>query len=153
MELRALDASDLDAFYRITAQKEVARYMRFDAPENREAALCLLEEYLACGAMAILEEGKLAGVYAEKPQPGEAGVYSLSLFLDTPYWGRGIATRLLAQRTLWAKQAGNARAFEAYVVSQNEGSRRALEKNGYVVARRLTFDDLEGELLVYRQTF
>lgn len=151
MKLRRWTETDLDALYHLTSNPQVAKYMRFDVHTSREETKALLEEYRSTEAWAVEEDGTVIGSFQFKPSQEEANVFSMSIMIDEPYWNRGIASRLLRDRTAYAKEVMGAGALTAYVVSLNYGSIKTLEKNGYREDKRMTFPDLEGALILYRK--
>lgn len=150
IELRAFEDRDLERLFQMTSNPRMAKYMRFDTHTSREEAAALLEEYRAGLAWAVELEGEMIGMFQFKTTEEER-VFSMSVMIDEPYWNQGIAGRLLEERTAYAREVLGARALTAYVVSLNYGSRRTLQKNGYREDKRLTFPDLEGELILYRK--
>ena len=147
--LRKLTKDDLHAVYRLTSQEEVARYMRFDTHRSLEEAQELLEEYLTRDiAYAIEVDGKFAGVFVLKPE--ENGTASVSTYLDIPYWNQGHMTAVLDEAILLARDEWRLKRLLAYVVNENTGSKRALEKNGFHIKEVLQFPDLESGLVIYQ---
>lgn len=154
--LRPLRPEDTDAVFAMTSDPAVAEFMRFDTHTERAQAEDLICEYTKDGNLGYLimerDGGAPVGVTAMKQDEDNPGVYSLSIFLSPEYWGKGVsthATRLLVEE---AGRAG-AKKLLAYVVAENMGSRRVMEKCGFRLGSVLHFDDLQGGLYVYHKTW
>lgn len=146
---KKLDASDRDAFFRLVKSEEVARYMRFDAPENEAQAQEIFNRYLTAPVcFGLWDRTELAGVLSF----GDGGkdCYDLSLFWDSTYWNRGFSTQTLQKAMDFARQQLKAQTLKAHIVSENRASCRLVEKQGFTIRERFTFPDLTGELLVYQ---
>lgn len=74
----------------------------------------------------ILRDGEVAGYILSWEMEGEREV---GYWLGKEYWGKGIATRALAEYISIVKT----RPLMAHVARHNIGSRRVLEKCGFVV--------------------
>lgn len=150
MAVRPLEESDLDDLYRLTSNERVARYMRFDTHTDIEQTREILREYQKLpAAFAVLIGGRFAGVFSLTPAE-EPAAYTVSVYLDEPFWNKGYASRLMGQMKAYARTELGARVLIGYVVSLNEGSKRTLLKNGYVLTQTLTFPDLPDGLEIYR---
>lgn len=150
-ELRPLCQEDAEEVLRIASRERVARYMRFDALGSLEEARELISEYQKGPAWAVLEQGNLCGICALKPPESEKDGrrYSLSVFLDEAVWNKGIASGLVRWDIDYAKNILKCPGLTAYVVDRNLASCRTLEKNGFQIEEKLSFEDMEGYLLVF----
>jgi RimJ/RimL family protein N-acetyltransferase len=61
----------------------------------------------------------------------------IGYFLSEDHWGRGIATRAIRAATIYAFQTFDIVRLYAEPFADNAGSRRALEKAGYILEARL----------------
>lgn len=147
--LRPLCPADLDAFFALTGDEAVARHMRFNRTADKPAAEKLLFEILQAPAFAIEVEGVFSGVFSLKPM--EEGAYSISTFLAPAHWGKGYSTQILRDRIAYAKTCLGASALFAYVVGNNFGSRRVLEKLDFSLEEILEYDDLPSGLYIYKK--
>ena len=152
LSLRPLQKEDAPALYRLTADPEVARYMRFSTHTKPEQAAELIAEYTApgCCAFAVFpkESGRFGGVFAFKPGE-QPEAYTLSIILSPSLWNKGYATELLTAMISHAESHLHGQTLTAYVVESNSGSRRVLEKCRFAVASVRTFPDFDDRLLVY----
>jgi RimJ/RimL family protein N-acetyltransferase len=87
---------------------------------------------------AIVFRGHVAGHVLSFEKAGERQV---GYWLGKDYWGKGIATRALAELLLLEKR----RPLHARVAKHNRGSIRVLEKCGFAITGEGTFTGLDGE--------
>lgn len=150
MTIRPLQENDLDDLYRLASNERVARYMRFDTHTDKEQTRQMLREYRRLpAAFAVLIGGRFAGVFTLTPAE-EPAAYTVSVYLDEPFWNKGYASRLMGRMKAYARAELGARALIGYVVAQNEGSKRTLLKNGFELKETQIFPDLPGGLEIYR---
>lgn len=128
--LRALNEDDLNALFRWESNPAAARMAAFTRPDptDRAAFDAHYQRVLSDPAnwtRAIDEDGVLVGMIASFTIEGDR---ELTYWVDPSRWGRGIATgavRLFIpdepRRPLYARAA-----------EHNLGSRRVLERNGFL---------------------
>lgn len=145
-----LKEEDIHQFYQIVSKASVARYMRFNRQKSLEEAKELLKAFMEYHGNGIFLDGVLAGVIAKRPEP-EPGIFAISLFLDEPYWNRGIATQVMEIFIAKWEQEPEVDILRAYIVSANAGSRRVVEKFGFSVTDICSNPELGDELLVYQK--
>ncbi len=134
--LRDVVDSDVDAFYEHQLDPEATRMALFPS-RDREAFDAHWARVLADDAATkktIVDDGKVAGNVLCWEQDGRRLV---GYWLGREFWGRGLATRALAELV----QDVPARPLHAWVASSNVGSIRVLEKCGFVVAGSRTEHD------------
>ena len=125
--LRDVVESDLPVFFE-HQQDPVATAMADFPARDREAfdthwARILADDTLT--KKTIVVEGQVAGNAVSWPQDGRRLV---GYWLGREFWGRGLATRALAELV---DELGT-RPLHAYVAKTNIGSIRVLEKCGFV---------------------
>ena len=149
--LEALTLDDTDAVFALTSNPDVAQYMRFDTQRSREEAADLIRQYTEegnFGYRVMSDDGKgLMGVAALK-RGEEPGEYSVSIFMDPRYWNQGYSTRVIGMLIEKAEEMGIG-CLSAYIVEENTGSRKIMEKWGFQVKQILHFGDLASGLYVY----
>lgn len=87
-------------------------------------------------AIRETSSGKLIGDLSLKPMEAE-GKYQLGYWLAPAYWGKGIMTSAVAAVLEIAKEDPKIRNVVAGVKSENNGSRRVVEKNGFSIIGKL----------------
>lgn len=150
--LRDLTGDDWELVYRLASNDQVANYMRFDTMHEVSQAKDLLHEYLKpCNKSFAVElaDGDTAGVAVLKKAEDRDEDYDLSFYSFPEYWNRGHNTDVVRQLKEIAKRELGARMLWGYVVSENIGSRRVLEKNRFGLERILKIDGYSSELYVY----
>lgn len=147
-KLRPLDKGDSKNIFRLTSNENVARYMRFNTHQREEEAEELLNEYLKHIAFAIEIEENFAGIFVLK-ESEDAG-YTMSVFLDEKFWNKGYTTRILKHIIQYAKEECKAKYLAAYVVYENEGSKKTLIRNGFYESQLLRFPDMQNGVIVYK---
>lgn len=147
--IRKLEHSDLDELFKLTSDENVARYMRFDKHKTIDETKTLMDEYLQNIAFAVTVEEQFAGVFILKKEKDQND-YSISTFLHERFWNKGYAGRILSQIKIYSKEELSAKSLVAYVVDENEGSRKVLVKNDFYVSEILEFPDWQNKLYVYK---
>lgn len=145
-----LKEEDIHEFYQIVSKASVARYMRFDRQHSLEEAKMLLKEFMEHDGIGIFLDGILAGVLAKRPEQ-ETGIFSVSLFLDEPYWNRGIATRVMETYMKRWEQEPGVRMLRAYIAASNTGSRRVIEKMGFLLVGETDYPGFEERVMLYQK--
>ncbi|MGX9886058.1 GNAT family N-acetyltransferase [Streptomyces sp. NPDC002276] len=129
--LRPVHDSDLPVFFRQTNDPESLRMAAFTHkdPADRDAFDAHWKRIRALAGVVnrtVLVDGDVVGSAAVYGEPGEREV---TYWIDRAYWGKGIATAAL--RDLLAEVPE--RPLHARVAADNAGSRRVLEKCGFIV--------------------
>jgi RimJ/RimL family protein N-acetyltransferase len=139
--LRDAVESDLDAFFEHQRDPEATRMALFPA-RDREAFEAHWRRVLADETVTkktIVHEEEIAGNVVCWSQDGRRLV---GYWLGSGFWGRGLATRALAELVVEVKT----RPLHAWVARSNVASIRVLEKCGFVVAgSRTEHDEKLGE--------
>ena len=129
--LTKTEADDLNAFFEFQLDKEANHLAAFTSkdPNNKTA---YMEKYTklvsdpGINMQTIRVKDEIAGSISKFVMEGEA---EITYWFDRKFWGQGIATRAL---TLFLEVV-TARPLFTHVAKHNLGSRRVLEKNGFVV--------------------
>lgn len=134
--LRPVHDSDLPVFYRQLNDPEALHMAAFtpEDPADRDrfdAHWARIRSAPEIVLRTVLADGDVVGHASVYGEPGEREV---TYWVDRAYWGRGIATAAL--RGLLAEVTE--RPLYARVAEDNAGSRRVLERCGFVVSGRDT---------------
>ncbi|MFQ8599865.1 MAG: GNAT family N-acetyltransferase [Oscillospiraceae bacterium] len=156
--LRPLTREDIPGVHALTCQPAVARTMHFHAHEDPGQTALYLEPFLegaAAGrdfpfAIHPKQGGPLIGVFILKRESTAIPRCDMTIFFSPAHWGKGLCTEVLQTMTPYAFETLAMQSLQAYVVGENTGSRRALERCGFHVDRVLQFDDCPDGLYVYR---
>jgi RimJ/RimL family protein N-acetyltransferase len=129
--LRPVRDSDLDAVFEQMRDPVSVWMAAFTAPDPDDRAA--FDAHMAevrrapdTTTRAITHDGRLVGTIASFVLEGDT---EITYWMDRSVWGRGLAGRALAQFL----QEVAVRPLHARVASDNRGSLRVLEKNGFVV--------------------
>ncbi|MBZ0303115.1 MAG: GNAT family N-acetyltransferase [Anaerolineae bacterium] len=128
VRLRDVIDRDLPIFYDQQRDPEAARMAAFPS-RDREAFMTHWAKILADESIlqqTILFDEQVAGNIVQFMQDGQPEV---GYWLGKTYWGRGIATRALAQLLEYV----HVRPLYAHAARHNAASIRVLEKCGFVV--------------------
>lgn len=131
IQLRDVDQSDLPTFFEYHRDPQANYMAAFTARDanDRAAFDAHWDRILADDSTlnkAIEVDGRLAGSIASFIMEGDLEV---TYWIGRSFWGQGIATEALAQFL----QLQQTRPVFGRVATDNSGSRRVLEKNGFVV--------------------
>ncbi|HSQ57229.1 MAG TPA: GNAT family N-acetyltransferase, partial [Gemmata sp.] len=130
IQLRAVIASDLPILFEHQADREASRMAAFPS-RDREAFMSHWAKLLADETKvvrAILLQGEVVGNVGSWVSEGSRRV---GYWIGRAHWGRGIATRALAE---FLKEIPE-RPVQAFVAKENIGSIRVLEKCGFSLCR------------------
>ena len=131
VQLRDVVEADLEALYQDQADPEAHR-MAEHPPRDRDAFFAHWRQNVlgdpAVVNKAILCDGDLAGYVVCYESDAR---WTVGYWIHKTHWGRGLATTALRQLITELPQ----RPLYAWVAKSNVGSRRVVEKCGFVVAR------------------
>jgi RimJ/RimL family protein N-acetyltransferase len=153
IELRDVIESDLPVFFEHQLDPEASQMASFPS-RSRDDFVSHWKKIMADDSVllkTILFNGAVAGNIVCFEQLGDREV---GYWLGKDFWGKGIATRALQDFLTQIET----RPLYAHVAKQNIGSRRVLEKCGFVVAGEDRFfsqilgDDIEEYVLVLDTT-
>src|SRR5262245_4722024 len=126
--LRNVSESDLPVLYEQQLDPDATAMAAFPS-RDREAFMAHLAKIMADESVmfkVIVFDGQVAGSMGSWTMEGEREV---GYWLGKEYWGKGIATRALAEYV----EIEKTRPLFAHVARHNIGSRRVLEKGGFKV--------------------
>ena len=142
--LREVVEADLPILHEYELDPEAAAMAAFP-PREREAFMAHWAKLLANDSVltrTIVCDGEVAGnIGCWQDADGRTFV---GYWIGRQFWGRGLATRALAELTAGV----DTRPLYAYVVKHNVASIRVLEKCGFVEVDAHTGDDGVEELLM-----
>jgi RimJ/RimL family protein N-acetyltransferase len=130
-ELRELRDEDLPILFEQWADPVAAEMAAFTAPEHMdrdafERRWSRLRADATILNRVIVVDGEVAGSIGSWGEPGER---EITYWIGRAYWGKGIATD--AVKAFLA--VDRSRPLHARIASDNVGSRRVLEKCGFLV--------------------
>jgi len=146
--LREVSENDLPIFFAQQLDPEANRMAAFP-PRERQAFMAHWARILADETITIktiLFQGQVAGNIVCFEQSGQCEV---GYWLGRDFWGKGIATRALAEFLTYV----NARPLYAHVAKHNIASRRVLEKCGFALCGMEWILSDAGEQLVEELIF
>ena len=152
--LRPLTEDDIPTIFSLTSDPEVARFMRFSTHKSIQEAEDLYREYTSPGnygyMICLKDDLTPVGVAALKKEENEEYTRSMSVYLYPRFWNRGYSTEVILHLTETAVCEG-IKCLKAYVVRDNTGSCRVLEKHRFSLEEVLHFPDLPSGLCIYTQ--
>jgi RimJ/RimL family protein N-acetyltransferase len=128
--LRPVDDADLDVLFEHWTDPESNRMAAFTVadPHDRQAFTerwARLRSNPSVTAQTIVVDGEVAGSISSWDNEG---VREVTYWLGRDHWGKGVATRALAE---FLSEVETARPVQAAAVFDNVGSQRVLEKCGF----------------------
>lgn len=146
--LREVIEDDLPLFFDFQLDPEANYMAAFIAkdPTDRKAFTAHWNKILGdptCIIRTIVYDGRVVGSVSSYEESGKPEV---TYWIGRAYWGKGIATRAL---TAFLIQANTTRPIFARVAQDNVGSRRVLQKCGFVVIGEMKgFANARGQEIV-----
>ena len=129
VQLRDVVPEDLPTFFEHQLEPEGVRMAAFP-PRDREAFMAHWRSRVlgdeSVDKKTILVDGQVAGNVVSFEREGEREV---GYWIGREYWGRGVASRALAEFLGQVKS----RPLYAHVAKHNMASRRVLEKCGFTI--------------------
>jgi RimJ/RimL family protein N-acetyltransferase len=121
---------------------------------NAEAYIARVGVVDPARSQAIVVDGRAVGGVGLEPMTDvNRRSAEIGYWLGVDYWGRGIATEAVTLVTAWAFGAHGLLRIFAQPFAENRGSRRVLEKAGYVLEgtmrRSAVKDDVVRDQCVY----
>jgi RimJ/RimL family protein N-acetyltransferase len=132
VRLREVEPADIPVFYEHQADPESVRLVGFRSRDRQAHAahLAAIQIDPAVIIRTILDDGgEVAGQVLSFPREG---VREVGYWLGREFWGRGIATAALGEFL----GIDTHRPLHGVVAAHNVGSRRVLERHGFVVVER-----------------
>lgn len=148
------EAEDFAALLRGEAP---APYRLCDSPLAPPEVLAMLAQLaegirllFAPAAWMMVEDGEIVGLISPT-QPLNAADRSLRIGYGVAptRWGRGVATRAVADLTAWARADDRVRALTAETAIDNLASQKVLARNGFRITGERV-DDEGGPLIQWR---
>ncbi len=142
--LRRLDdLEDAEAIVNLASHPLVSRFMRGNFPETH---LLAHQWFYALNRVPVKKRGlvraiadrdteQLMGVVTLVPRPRQR-VIELGYWLGYQFWGRGLATEVVAQALRVGSMQAGYHQFLAEVVASHASSIRVLDKNGFKLESR-----------------
>ena len=127
VRLRDVEPADLPVFYEHQLDADAAAMAAFPARDRAAFDAHRATNVLGNAAavtQTILLEGQVAGYIGSWPQDD---VRVVGYWIGNPHWGKGVATRALAEFL----QIVTERPLYAHAVAHNVGSIRVLQKCGF----------------------
>jgi len=135
--LRAVTPEDCEVFYAQHLDRESIQMAAVEPRGDKQAFLDHWAKVLASNdnlARTVVVDGDVAGHVVSWPQDGARLV---GYWFGREHWGRGIATKALAEYL----DVDRARPLRALVAVHNVASKRVLEKCGFEEVGRAFADD------------
>lgn len=138
--LRDVTNSDLPIFYEQQLDPDATQMAAFPS-RDRESFMAHWAKIMTDESVilkTILFNGQVAGNIVCWEQDGKSEV---GYWVGKEYWGKGIATKALAEFLVHVKM----RPLVAHVAKHNVASRRVLEKCGFTLTREDKYYNTRGE--------
>ena len=128
--LRDVIENDLPLFYEDQADEEASRMAAFTSRDPDAFAQHWKKIFAddTVKRQTVIYNGEIAGYVIAFERNGQR---ELGYWIRKPYWGRGIASRAVADFLRYE----TARPLAALVAKHNKASIRVLQKSGFVVVR------------------
>lgn len=152
IKLRTIRPTDLTAWCEYLQQEQVKAHISWDvkSPSDLQQFIFAVEQgpngdqikWAITHSSDYQVEGRLIGTIGFHTIAFAHQSCEIAYDLNPAYWNRGIATQICQQMTTWAHQQLGFKRITAGVMTENQASRRVLEKSGY---------NLEGVMRSYRK--
>lgn len=142
-QLRPWLESDIQSLAEYANNWNVARNLTdlFPYPYSEEDALAYIQHTKAISPQqifAIVVEGKAVGSIGVFPKPDIFRKNAeMGYWLAEPFWGHGIMTRAIKEMVHYGFETFDVNRIYACPFGSNMGSRRALEKAGFILEATL----------------
>jgi ribosomal-protein-alanine N-acetyltransferase len=148
--LREYSPDDLESFERILRNRNVIKYLPRTDPWSSD----VIEKWLLSAKDHWLEEGFGWWILEDKSDQNTIGWCGLRKLKDTgevevlyllseEYWGRGLATEAAMMSIQFGFQEAGLSEIIGLVIEENIGSKRVLEKSGFVFQDETRYFDID----------
>lgn len=156
-QLKPIEESDAESLFPITSDPEVTKFMRFSKHNNIEETRELIRDYHANNdhAYLVIEKGTSAtvGVFAMKVNHENPDDLVLSIYFGREFWGKGANTELSRFFVDNCNRLFGNKTLTAFIVEANQASCHVVEKLGFELSKKMTFENWDGVLHVYTKNF
>jgi RimJ/RimL family protein N-acetyltransferase len=151
IKIRFVEESDLPLVQHYCSKKEVSETTSIPYPYPEDGAeqwfklVSKNKEQGIAYAFSILYEKDFAGIISVKQKENAIG--AIDYWVAPTYWNKGVGTTALRKAIDFAFNELRLTTIESFCLSSNIGSRKVLEKNGFVLFKEeiLEFENHKGE--------
>lgn len=133
--LKKFSFSDIDDFMDWASDDEVTKYMMWNSYSSRKEAEIFFANVIVQHPWfnaICLDEKVIGSITLDKGTGNHSCKAELGYVVARKYWGRGLATEAVKLAIKNGFQDLDVKRIEAYIDPSNLGSRKVLEKNGFV---------------------
>ena len=136
LTLEPISLDHLESTYAYASDRESTRFMCYYPHDSMEETRAFIrnaaeewgKERPGCYEFVVLAEGRhVGGITLDVMEDGSV---DLGWILDKRFWGRGYATEAARAAMAWGRDTAGMRRFVAQCDSENERSRRLMERLG-----------------------
>jgi [ribosomal protein S5]-alanine N-acetyltransferase len=134
IRIRGITEQDESNVYDYASHELIAATTNVPHPYPREAAIVFIREALQKAAIrqafvfAVLADEDFVGLVSIHRQP----LVSINFGIAVPFWNKGYATAAVSEAITFAKNELDARCIESTCLRENIGSKRVMQKNGFI---------------------
>ncbi|MGI5894136.1 MAG: GNAT family N-acetyltransferase [Candidatus Merdivicinus sp.] len=150
--LKPLDQTAAPALFSLTSDPEITHFMRFQTHTEISQTTDAIQDWTSGGNLSYIvlkQTGEFVGLFTFQTSSEKPRTVVLRVFLGKPFWGKGYCGELLRMAKDFAHNFLQAEQLQAYVLSQNIASCRALENAGFSLEQQFSYPDLDGFLFLY----
>jgi RimJ/RimL family protein N-acetyltransferase len=142
IRIRGIAEEDESNVYDYASHKLIAATTNVPHPYPREAAILFIRESLEKAAIrqvfvfAVLADEHFVGLVSIHRQP----LISINFGIALPFWNKGYATAAVSEAIIYAKKELEARYIESTCLRENIGSKRVMQKNGFLKVGEKLYD-------------
>lgn len=135
VSIRFIEESDLPFVQKYVSKKQVADTTNVPYPYPANGALQWFEfvekerEQGKHYPFAILYSGEFAGSISLRKEKNGTG--AIDYWVAPPFWNKGVGTKAVKEAIDYAVKEIGLKTFETCCLTENPGSGRVLEKNGF----------------------
>ena len=132
--LRPFNESDRESVVRILNNEKVREKLNTPSPYTAESFKIFFDKIKndkETTYFAIEKDNKFIGPIAIDLEDNATAMFGY--WLDERYWGEGIITKAIEEVINYAQKRFSIRKFYADIIDNNVGSRKVLEKNGFIL--------------------
>lgn len=152
--LRKTTFEDRNNIFKILSNPKVIENLNMNLHLSLEDTDKLLEDYFAgvenetkCPYTVVdLKTGAFIGIFLLKLDLYNENAFEFTIYLDEPFWGKGIYTEILPYMVNVAFDDIKTKNFRGYVMEKNIASRKVLEKSNFVLEKVFDVPGIEGKI-------
>lgn len=160
LKFRLINENDLDEIFSLLNNERIVKFLNMNLHTTRDDTKRLIDEYLkgledySKIPYCIIEKGsnRLVGIFLLKVDLYNPSSYEMTIYLKEEFWGKGYSTEMIPAVYPVIFDELNINNFRGYIMEDNIGSCRVLEKLNFKLEKIFEVAGISGNIKSYLLT-